>query len=297
MASPRSWNEKRARAALEDACERLKLPLASAELERLDDSAYFRLGDMTLRISRPGADLAAIGRELQLACELARTRVPSLEPVSLEPLLLPGSKAIVSLWRDAGRAPGKQISPRALGALLQDFHRATDSSTLSLPRFDVAAIIAGYLEQIEAAGLLTDDDLELLRERQERLELKLRRIKSTLGEGVVHGDAQLGNVLVSDRGPLLVNFEHAGIGPREWDLIPRALLLERFGGSVRDWELFSAGYGFDVRRWPGYSTCLAARALWLTCAALASYNENRAEAEVRLRYWRGDRKAPAWQPL
>ncbi len=46
---------------------------------------------------------------------------------------------------------------------------------------------------------------------------------------------------------MLLDFEAAAIGPREWDLLPTAIATERYGLEEEQYRQFADAYGFDVR--------------------------------------------------
>jgi Ser/Thr protein kinase RdoA (MazF antagonist) len=168
-------------------------------------------------------------------------------------------------------------------------------ATLKAPKFDGGRLIGPPLEWLESAELIDEDDVEILRDRAEDALRRIRKVRSELGEGLLHGDAHRQNAAVGPLGPVLLDFENVCRGPREWDLIPTALRFERFGGDEREWAAFSEGYGYDVREWPGYKALLELSALSETCFTLVNYSRFRQEAEKRLRYWRRPNTvSPAW---
>jgi aminoglycoside phosphotransferase (APT) family kinase protein len=105
-----------------------------------------------------------------------------------------------------------------------------------------------------------------------------------------------GNVLAAASGPVLIDFERAQNGPREWDLVTAAVNARRFGGSIEAQQRFSDGYGYDVRDYGGFETLARIRELsattWLL--GLPSSPKVAREAQARLTYWRGDTDPPVW---
>jgi Phosphotransferase enzyme family len=69
---------------------------------------------------------------------------------------------------------------------------------------------------------------------------------------IVHGDAHLGNVLVSSTGPLLVDFDLAGTAPAMWDLTIPVVHHRRFGMPGHALPELFAAYGSDPRGQPGF---------------------------------------------
>jgi aminoglycoside phosphotransferase (APT) family kinase protein len=295
---PRPWNEKSADRAVKEACTALGLPVTGARLVRLGSTALYRLGDLALRIAPPGSDAVAVAREIRVAEALLAKDIPAVQPFGPDALCLP-SRAVVSLWRYVEHDPAHQVPARAFGKLLRQFHEGLAGAELAAPELEVKKALNGKLDWVQAAGLVSSDDVDLLRTRVDSAVKQLKTARSTLGSGILHGDAHPGNVIVGDLGPVWCDFERVCRGPFEWDLIPTALRLERFGMSERDWDLFADGYGYDVRSWEGYQPYLQARALSTTLFALVNYPRNRQEAETRLRYWRraDSTQAPAWSPI
>ncbi len=115
---------------------------------------------------------------------------------------------------------------------------------------------------------------------------------------VCHGDVHPGNVLVAAEGPLLIDWDLLCWAPPAWD---HAVLLtwgERWGGAPDVYPRFAAGYG---RSFADDPLTLALGELRNVAATLMRVRAGRtdaaaaAEAERRLRYWRGDPDAPAWR--
>lgn len=63
---------------------------------------------------------------------------------------------------------------------------------------------------------------------------------------------------------VLLDFEVASIGPREWDLLPTAIATERYGLEEVQYRQFADTYGFDVRTWPGYPVLREIREVTMT---------------------------------
>lgn len=293
----RPWTEDAAYRSAADACDALKLSASGVELVSLASAASFRLGDVVIRIAAAGTTVQEVDLQLAFARELAGAGVPAVQPLSVEPFALPGG-AVASLWQHVDHDRSRRVPAKAFGRLLREMHQALDRSKLKAPKFDGGRLIGPPLEWIESAEVIDADDVEVLRDRAEEALKRLRKARSELGEGLLHGDAHLGNAVVGPLGPVLLDFENACRGPREWDLIPAALRFERFGLPEREWAAFSEGYGYDVRDWPGYDALLNLSALSETCFTLVNYARFRKEAEKRLRYWRRPSlAAPAWQAV
>ncbi len=118
------------------------------------------------------------------------------------------------------------------------------------------------------------------------------------GESVVcHGDVHPGNLLQSEDGPVLLDWDLVCRGPAAWDHAPLMTWTQRWGGQVGIYEAFADGYGRSFR---ADRVAEAIAELRLVAATLMRVRAGRtnpaaaAEAELRLRYWRGEADAPQW---
>ena len=111
----------------------------------------------------------------------------------------------------------------------------------------------------EADNAFIGDRLRELRQQYEDLTF-------VLPAGVIHGDANVGNVILSRDGkPVLIDLDSFCVGPREWDLVQTALFYERFGWHTEDeYRTFVDVYGFDIMEWPGYPVLAGYREISMT---------------------------------
>ncbi len=107
------------------------------------------------------------------------------------------------------------------------------------------------------------------------------------GCGVIHGDANVGNVLLDTDGQaVLIDLDSFSIGPREWDLIQTALFADRLGWhTAEEYRTFVEVYGYDIMKWDGYETLADMREIamtaWLSKKA-ATDEKAAAEAHKRI---------------
>lgn len=117
---------------------------------------------------------------------------------------------------------------------------------------------------------------------------------------VCHGDVHPGNVVQTDVGPVLIDWDLLCSEPNGWDHAPLATWTQRWGGEPGMYEAFAAGYGADLRSEP-YTAAIAE--LRLLAATLMRVRagcddpEAAVEAERRLQWWRGDPDAPMWRAM
>src|SRR6266571_3871892 len=109
-------------------------------------------------------------------------------------------------------------------------------------------------------------------------------VRFARSQGPIHGDAHTRNLLTDHGQVVLLDFESAAIGPREWDLLPTAIARERYGLAEKQYQEFATAYGFDVRSWPGYPVLREIRQLTMTTWIMQNIGESpAAAAEFALR--------------
>ncbi len=71
-----------------------------------------------------------------------------------------------------------------------------------------------------------------------------------LGYGLVHADAHEENILPTDRGWVLIDWDNACYGPRELDLV--GTLPDHFHASDTYRAEFIRSYGYDLLEWSNW---------------------------------------------
>ncbi len=260
---------------LHKACAQAGLSSDGAELLRLGENAIFQLAaaPVVVRIARSADRLHRVQRELCVARWLAAEAVPAVRVVDEidQPLLVDDRP--VTFWHTV---TGGDPAPTHvdLARLLAAFHHAPDCPC-ELASFDPLRTTQSRLGTAEGIGPADHDFLE---ERCAVLGDQLRHLMFALPRGPIHGDAHTGNLL-TDRGQVvLLDFESAAVGPREWDLLPTAIGVERYGRPERHYREFADTYGFDVRQWPGYPVLREVRELTMTTWIMQNIGESAAAA-------------------
>lgn len=223
-------------------------------------------GRAALRLHRAGYQApAAIRSELWWCARLAMAGLPVPAPLpaldgSLLVTLPDGRHASAIAWME-GEALGEGGRPfarplretldlhHALGALLADFHRATDALTLpqdfSRPRWDREGLVgeAPFWGRFWDHPAATPDQRSTLIRARDMLREKLAN-----GEiGLIHADVLRENVLVKDRSLSLIDFDDSGFGFRLYDL--GTVLIQNLSEPAHD-EIRDAlmeGYGTSDR--------------------------------------------------
>ncbi|MFZ4237075.1 phosphotransferase family protein [Streptomyces murinus] len=281
------------RAVLEKACEAAGFDPVGAKPIRLAENAIWRLpGGAVARIARSDQGAAA-GREVRVARWLERNDVPAVRALDVvQPVMAAGHP--VTFWQEL--PPHENGSITDVVGLLKRLHALPKPDHLNLGALDPFVRVA---ERIDAATTLFDDDRQWLRDLLHDLEGRWADRPVGLPECVVHGDAWVGNVVVTSDGPLLLDFERVSLGPPEWDLVSTAVKLTTTGSVSRpEYAEFCAAYGTDVTKWDGYELLSVARQLRMTTYAAqhaATYKEWRAEAQYRVDCLRGRAGHPPWR--
>jgi aminoglycoside phosphotransferase (APT) family kinase protein len=247
---------------------------------------------VVVRIARSADRLQRVQRELCVARWLASEAVPAVHVFEKigQPLLVDDRP--VTFWRTV--TGGDPVPTHVdLARLLAAFHHAPDCPC-DLANFDPLRPSESRLRKAEG---VEPEDRDFLGGRCAALNDQLRHLTFALPPGPIHGDAHTSNLL-TDRGQVvLLDFESAAIGPREWDLLPTAIGVERYGRPEHQYREFADTYGFDVRAWPGYPVLREVRELTMTTWIMQNIGESAAiaaEFVLRVQSLRERDFARAW---
>lgn len=281
--------------AAEQAARRWGLPVPA--LVRIGANGVFAADDVILRVSR---STAPMGTALVFAERLAAAGIRVARPARADWLDLPDGLAVTA-WERIDFDPDGVIDWERIGAMVATVHEFDPAGVDhplpfcgDFPWWDFDAILHDATEDTDD----TDDasDLAILRGAIARDAWWYADARS--GPLVVsHGDVHPGNVLVAADGPVLIDWDLLCVGPREWDHAALATWSDRWGGEPGAYEAFATGY----RRAIDQQMLEAIAELRLVAATLMRLKRgrldqvHRAEAERRMRYWRGDPDAPMWR--
>ncbi|MGH3821607.1 MAG: phosphotransferase enzyme family protein [Pseudonocardiaceae bacterium] len=293
------WDDNGARRAAVAMCERAGLPQIVGELLRFGSNAVFALGQAcVLRVTPPSTSRADVQQEIDLAREFARLDVPTVHLAELAPRQpLDAHDCLGTVWERL-EEPDRDRIYQPFGRLLRTFHQCTAQLALSLEPWRPLASANRRLARLP--GHYPQADLTMLTDCAERITAELDHVEPVLPAGVIHGQAEVGNVLLRAGDPVFIDLERVAIGPREWDLIDTAVTVTRFGLPERHYRDFTDAYGFDVRAWNGYRIY---RRLWELRAItwLMRHGRHRHEVareiEIRLRSWREDNPDTRWSSV
>jgi aminoglycoside phosphotransferase (APT) family kinase protein len=251
------FSAETARATLERTCTELGLATADAKLIRMGENAMFalRAEKIVVRIARTVERRKRVERELAVARWLADNNFPAVRVAEEfeQPRAIDGR--LVTFWHlvdESGKATFDDLA-----GLLRDMH-SLPTPTFELPQFDPFTAVPGRLAN---PGSADETAVAFLTQLYDEVRGRYANLAFPSPFGVIHGDAHRGNVIPTVEGPLLADFEVVAWGPREWDLTPTAMSVDRFGLPRATYESFARTYGRDVTTWPDFSVLRSTREL------------------------------------
>jgi aminoglycoside phosphotransferase (APT) family kinase protein len=232
---------------LRAACAQVGLDSSEATPLREHANAVFLLPASALvaRLSRNPSDQVHASTTVALTRWLVSQEFPAPAPADVEqPVNVSGY--VVTFWRYYPQ--GKQSPGTAdLGLMLRQLHSLPKPPVL----LDAYRPLHSLGRTVEASTGLSDADRHWLLDRQGNLLEAYGRLEFPLGVGLIHGDAYPGNTLWDGSRALLGDWDEAGTGPRELDLV-NTHQGARFGRSREDRDAFNRAYGYDITAWPGF---------------------------------------------
>ena len=288
------------RRTLEAACAAVGLDATDAELLRLGENAIYRLASTPLvaRIARTIHYLPAIEAEVAVARWLESVGFPAvrLAGPAEQPVIADGRP--VTFW-DVVSERTEYATVAELAVLLRRLHGLTPPPSLVLPELRPFARVDTRIDGAD----LTERDRVFLRHRLAELREAYARLEFALPAGLIHGDANIGNIMrrQADGVAVLIDWDGVAAGPREWDLVLTAMYFERFGWhTAQEYRDFVAGYGFDVMNWPGYPVLRNIRELIMVAWLAQNTRESpeiAAEVAKRIEDLRGGDGPRDWAPF
>lgn len=260
--SGHAFTEESARRALDTACLAAGMEVASAELIRLGSNGVFRVdADVIARVA-PLVDLVenaekqvAVARWLESVGFPATRALDIAQPITAE-------ARVVTFWESV--APETVYAPISdVAALIRRLHELVPPGDLSLPELTPFGKPGSDLPDFPG---LPNGESRFLRARYAWARETFSHLPFVLPRGVIHGDANVGNVLSDEQGnAVLIDLDSFSIGPREWDLVQTALFADRFGWHTpEEYRTFVEVYGYDITEWSGYSDLADMREIAMT---------------------------------
>ncbi len=258
-----SFTEQSARRALEQAAEAAGLPASNAELIRLGSNAVFRLDPETIaRVAPSTAARPNAAMQIAVSRWLTSVNYPVTRAVDVEQPIETGGR-VVTFWESI--APATVYAPiHQVAELIRRLHELPPPPpSEQLPELRPFGAPGTPLPTFNG---LDPADAGYLQDRYAGAREQFAVMAFPLGAGVVHGDANVGNVLVdTDGNPVLIDLDSFAIGPHEWDLIQTALFADRFGWhTAEEYRTFVEVYGYDITEWDGYEALADMREVAMT---------------------------------
>jgi thiamine kinase-like enzyme len=284
--------------ALEQACAAVGLDAHGARLLRLGSNAVYHLKvPVIARISRPGTDIDHVRRTVAVARWLDSVDYPAVRVIDVDqPVIADGY--VVTFWQSVSDDGDRFATTSEIAAILARLHHLIAPGDLYLPPLDPFANAA---ERIDVNTWLTRDDRAFSIATLARLRDAYAGLEFVLPQGVIHGDASVGNVLRDSQGaPVLIDLDGFAVGPREWDLVQIAMFYDSFDWHTREeYEDFARVYGYDIRQWPGYPVMREAREFVMVTWVIQKAAEDAwaaSEAAKRIAALRTGASRKDWQP-
>ena len=213
-----------------------------------------------------------------------------------QPVVLDGHA--ITFWETVSDDGDEYATVGEVADVLVKLHKLVAPDDLHLPAlelFDSAA------RRIQTNNWLTLGDRDFLTETLASMRVRYSELEFVLPRGVIHGDANVGNVLHDyDGNPVVIDLDGFAIGPREWDLALTAIYYDSFGWHTREeYETFVRVYGFDIMKWPGYPVMRAVREFLMVTWVIQKASESprvAAEARKRIAALRTGASRKDWEP-
>ncbi|MGW0737910.1 aminoglycoside phosphotransferase family protein [Streptomyces sp. NPDC002851] len=284
--------------ALAAACRVAGLDDGGAELIRFGENALFRLASVSVivRVGRGEAWFPRARKEVAVSRWLVAEGFPASRVVEdlEQPLLIDGHP--VTFWHLIVEGDRKATYGE-LGGMLRDLHALAVPDGLDLPAYEPFDKAELRLER----ATIPEDDKVFLRKRERELRDKYAELVFETPKGPVHGDAHVQNLMVDERGRvILIDFEGFCFDRPEWDLMVTSVEHHSLGWQTGEqYADFVAAYGRDLYAWPGYETLRGLQEFSMTTWLMQNVQES---ADVAAEYGRRiaalrDHRAPRdWQP-
>lgn len=283
-------------AALELVCSELGLDHRGARLLKFTSNAVFDLPaeQVVVRVVGSMGLRHRAAKVVRIAQWLADHDVPAVRLVTGIPQPVVAGEHLATVWHRVP-ATGSPVDGRDLAKVLRRLHELP-APTFELPYW---APLDDVRRRLADAEELSEPDRVFLEERCAELSARIVELRPLLPQGVVHGDAHLGNLIPSPGGPVICDFDATCLGPREWDLSSLPVGVSRFGHSAKWHRQLARGYRFDVTRWDGFAVLRDVRELKLTTSGLPilrSHPDVRSELRRRLDALRHGDTTSRWFP-
>lgn len=213
------------------------------------------------RVATGPHDQEQVRRSVRITRWLADHGYPTVPPLSdVEPVTLDRETTVSFWWYLPQPEPPPGFDSVDLARLLARLHELSAPPVDLLPWRPLTSL-EDALRLDSTATVLSPAEHRWLHERLQQVRVDLQDRQWPLGEGLVHGDAWLGNLMAGPGGPVIGDWDRVARGPREVDLVPTWHAVRRYGRD-RGWtDRFTAVYGHDLVRSPVYEDLMTMRDL------------------------------------
>jgi len=204
--------EAETRALLEDACAAAGLSADGARLLRLGSNAVYRLAaPVVARVARPDADPEATRRTAAVARWLESADYPAVRAIDVDqPVMIDGHA--VTFWEAVSDDGSEYATIAEVAKVIAQLHKLTAPESLHLPQLEP---FENAGDRIANSEWLNPDDRDYMTNELARLQGEYAQLDFALPPGVIHGDANIGNVLHDERGnPVVIDLDGFAVGPR-----------------------------------------------------------------------------------
>ncbi|MGW9643053.1 phosphotransferase enzyme family protein [Streptomyces albidoflavus] len=272
------------------------LPVTGApEALRLAENEVWLLPGLGVaRVARAGQKDAA-AREVRVARWLADHEIPAVRPLPVDQPVAAGDGRPVTFWEELPEH--QQGSLAEIATLVRRLHQLPmPAAELGLRPLDPFVRVE---ERIDAATTLRAEDRRWLGDHYAAVRAAWAELPENMPHRAIYGDAWPGNLVATERGPLVMDLERFAVGPPEWDLLSVAIRTTTTGASTEaEYAEYVTAYGWDVREWEGYETIARARELRMMTYAAQHAARDPAwakEAQHRVDCVRGRRGPRPWR--
>lgn len=260
---------------LVDAASRAGLPRDGWQTVRIGERGVFRNDETGLvaKVGRSAQRFAAAEREVRVAVWLISSGVPVERPYDItQPdaaCALP-----VTFWHAIA---GDWTTPDRLAQILRKLHTLTPPADLALPQLDPFTRMRQRLAATAGLNAAIRDELEsMIVQREADLAAALSGRES----GVLHGDANIGNILLTvENEAVLFDLEGFCLGPRIWDLMITAVYRGLGWHTDAEYAAFCQAYGETPSDDPAFPAVEAVQLLRMVCWLAQSAAEDRVIGE------------------
>lgn len=239
-----------------------------------------------------------VAREILVSTYLLSHNVPTIQVhPDFATVQQVSSHYYLSIWRYHQPSVRPDDYLAKFGHLLHGFHSCMRSFSERFPDFDPIGKIRDRLNLIKH----WPEEVAFLRELANSVEGRLADLPLPIEQGVLHGDAHTGNILWTQDGGLLHDFENVSCGAFEHDIAPMHIIKRRF---LNDLDLVAFCNGYDPSQRSLFDhideTYLDVRELSMVCWLGSSIGSDPARAHEfkhRVSSLRNGRVHERWKPL